>query len=305
MPETSTPAPAPVVQEPTKIPPPVAAGSQGAAALVDEPKKKEADDPYEFDVESKGQKQKLKFQTKEQLRAVIQKALYSDQMIKEGVQAKKATEALMQKLKTPQGLREILADPEIGVDFKKLAIEEVRAMMEDEKLTEDQRSVREWKSKAEKLEAEKKERDDAFAAQEKQKKINQQAQEVRKEIIDAMKAYPDIPQTQATMDAMIQNMRAAFKRFGKHLTPSQAMAVYSQQYWNSLSKVIETLPAEKMMEKFGQKTIDKLQQFKLQELKKKTDPSNLPKTENGEVKKKKHLTEKEFDRHFKQLAGGL
>lgn len=98
-------------------------------------------------------------------------------------------------------------------------------------------------------------------------------------------------------------MRAAFRKFGKHLTAEQAMTVYSQQYWTSLQQVIDNMPAEQVLARFGKKTLDKIQQIKLNELKKKTDPGQKQSTGDDSIKKKKHLTEKEFEKHFQGLAG--
>jgi hypothetical protein len=309
MPDTAAPAaPQPVVQEPTK-PAPVIPGSQGAAAgdataKVETPK---ADDPFEFDLDVAGKPQKLKFANKDQLKAVLQKALYADQVIKDAAQAKKGAAELMEKIKTRQGLREILSDPAIGVDIKKWALDEVRDMMEDEKLTPEQREAREWRTKAEKLEAEKKAREEAEAQKIAQEKAAKQAAVIRGQIIDAMKKYPDIPQTQATMDAVIQNMRAAYRRFGKHLTPEQAMTVYSEQYWNSFvstfSKMSDDQVRARLGNKAGNAVISKIQQLKLQELKDKTDPAKKT-SENGvPAKVKKTMTEKEFDQHFSKSMG--
>ena len=304
MPEAPA-APAPVVADPVK-PAPVPEGAEGAAALKDAPGTKPepvADDPYEVELDVKGQKQKIKFANKDQLKAVLQKALYADQTIKDGVQAKKGAAELMAKLKTPQGLREVLSDPDINVDIKKFALGIVQEMMDDEKLTPEQREARQTKKEYDELKAWKEQREkqeqDAIQA-EKNKKLMTQ---VSGEIITAMKKYPDIPQTQATMDACIQNMRAAFKRFGKHLTAEQAMSVYSEQYWTSLGSIIDKMEPDAIVKRFGQKTLDKIQKLKLQELKDKTNPSHRAPAAPGEVAKKKHLTEKEYEKHFHTLAG--
>ena len=249
-----------------------------------------------------GKKQNLKFASKDQLKAVLQKALYADQVIKDATQAKKGAANLMEKIKTRAGLREILSDPAIGVDIKKWAIEEVQEMMEDEKLTPEQREARQWKSKAEKLEAEQKERIEAEQRKIAQEKLNRQAQQARGEIIAAMKKYPDIPQTQATMDACIQNMRAAFRRFGKHLSAEQAMTVYSEQYWTSLGSVLNKMEPDAILKRFGKGTLDKIQKLKLQELKEKTNPANKKQDETPS-KPKKNMTEKEFDKHFRDQVG--
>lgn len=303
MPETA--APIPVTAEPTKIPPPTAAGSQGAGALAEGDKKIEAvASPFEFELDVKGQKQKMTFASKEQLTAVLQKALYADQVIKDATQAKKGAAELMQKLKTPAGIREVLTDPDINVDVKKFALEIVQEMMDDEKLTPEQRENRELKKYREDNEATIKAKQEAEAEQKKQADLQKSAAEARTQIIDAMKKYPDIPQTQATMDACILNMRAAYRRFGKHLTPDQAMSVYSEQYWNSFSSTIQNMDADQIMKRFGQKNFDRIQQLKLNQLKTKTDPSKQP-TGDSPIKKKKNITEKEFEKHFQELAGGL
>ena len=249
MPDNAT-APQPVTQEPTKVPPPVAAGSQGAGALAEKkidngPIDDPLQDPYEFDdLEIKGQKQKLKFQGKDQLKAVLQKALYADQAIKDGTQAKKRAEAMMAKLKTPQGLREVLSDPAIGLDLRKFVLDEVRAMMDDERLTPEERESRDAKRERDELKQWKEQREQQEKDAAQKQKNEALANQTRKEIISAMDKFPDIPKTQATMDAVIQNMRAAFRKYGKHLTPDQAMTVYSQQYWASLQDVIGKLDAD-------------------------------------------------------------
>lgn len=301
-------APAPVTAEPTKIPPPVAAGSQGAGALA-EGKTAEpvAVDPYEFDdLDVKGQKQKLKFADKGQLRAVLQKALYADQAIKDGTQAKKGAEAMMAKLKTPAGLREVLSDPAIGLDLKKFVLDEVRAMMDDERLSPEERESRDAKRERDELKQWKEQREQQEKDAVQKQKNEALANQTRKEIVSAMDKFPDIPKTQATMDAVIQNMRAAFRKYGKHLTPDQAMTVYSQQYWASLQDVIGKLDADTISKRFGAKTLDKIQKLKLQELKDKTDPGKkgLP-SETANLSKKKNLTEKEYDKLFTQRLAGL
>ena len=294
--------PAPVKQEPTKIPPPVAAGTQGAAALAEgEPKATPiAEDPLEFELDVKGNKQKLKFANRDQLKAVLQKALYADQVIKDGVQAKKGAEAFMGKLKTKEGLLEVLRDPDVNMDVKQFAIEIVKEMMDDEKLTPEQREALQFKFRAEKAEKTLEQQKQEAEEKVKQEALNKQRTEMSAAIISAMKKYPDIPQTQATMDACILNMRAAYKRFGKHLTPDQAMSVYSEQYWNAHKKLVENMTPEQLVARFGKGTLDKLQKLKLEELKAKTDPGKQKPA--GELSKKKHLTEREFEKHFKEIA---
>ena len=261
-------------------------------------------DPFEFDLDVKGKTQKLKFENKEQLKAVLQKALYADQQIKDAAQAKKGAAELMQKLKTEEGLLEILRDPEIGLDIKKFSLNRVREMMDDEQLTPEQREARQYKTELEQLRAEKKARQDAEAQRAKDEKNKAAATRIRTEIIESMKKFPDLPATQATLDGVIQNMRAAFTKFNMKLSPEQAVTLYNNQYWKSMNASIEKMTPEQILTRFGQKTLDKIQQLKLQELRQKMNPKNpQTPTVDPELKKKKSVTEKDFEKHFKKLAG--
>lgn len=284
---------------------PAPVAPQGAQIVPDTKKQDSvAVDPYDFDLDVKGKTQKLKFENKDQIKAIIQKALYADQQIKDAAQAKKGAADLIQKLKTSEGRREVFADPEIGVDIKKWALDEVREMMDDERLTPEQRDARDYKKKYEKLAAEQEARQKSEEDRVKTEKTQKMAQQMRGEIIEAMKKFPDMPQNQATMDGIIQNMRAAYKKFSMRLSAEQAMTVYANQYWKSIGSVIDKMAPEQILNRFGQKTLDKIQQLKLQELRQKMNPNAAkPNQIDPELKKKKSLSEKDFDKHFKRLGG--
>lgn len=285
-------APAPVATEGAGI---VPDSSKPAVAAID---------PYDFDLDIKGKQQKMRFENKDQIKAVIQKALYADQQIKDAAQAKRGAADLIQKLKTAEGRREVFADPEIGVDIKTWALDEVRAMMEDDKLTPEQKEARDYKSKYETLNKQEEARQAAETKRIADEKNTKMAQQMRGEIIDAMKKFPDIPQNQATMDGIIQNMRAAYKKFNMRMSAEQAMTVYSNQYWKSIGGVIDNMTADQILNRFGQKTLDKIQKLKLDELRQKMNPNGVKINQiDPELKKKKSLSEKDFDKHFKRLGG--
>lgn len=302
---------APVAQEPTKIPAPTEAGQQGAAALAEGAVKSDPipEDPFEFELDVKGQKQKVKFSGKDQLKAALQKAFYADQVIKEGSQAKKFTSELINKLKSGKlsEVKEIFADPAIGRNFKELALEEIREAMAEEKKyegwSEEQIKLAERARLADKYEAEAKQREEAERTQAEKQKREAMKQRVSGEIVEAMKKYPHIPQTPETANEMMLMMSAAYQRFGKHLTPDQAMQVIEKRYWNNLSSLMENLPPEELLKRFPKKSIDKLQEFKLGLLKDKVDPSKKKSQTDGSDSKKKHLTEKEFEKHFNKSIG--
>lgn len=303
-------APAPVVQEATNVPPPPQV-SEGSAALADLPVSKQVAEPIdesqEFELDIRGQKQKIKA-NRAQLTQILQKSLYADQMIKDATQAKRGAEAMMAKLKSGdiRQIREIFSDPAIGVDIKKLALEQVREMMEDEGLTDEQRENRKYKTELEQLRSEKKAQEDAKQATADKARQEALAVRLRTDIVTAMKEYQDLPQTQATMDACIQYMRANFRKFGKTLPAADAMKLVSRDYWGGVTKLLDTLTPDKIIERFGKKTLDKLQQLKLKELRDSTNPATQGTPTIPEVnRKRKSLTEKEYDKQFAQRIAGL
>lgn len=311
-------APAPIAQQPTTIPPPVPQ-ENGAGALMDMPQPKEkvepiggapapepVDDSQEFELDIKGQKQKVKA-NKAQLTQLLQKSLYADQMIKDATQAKRGAEAMMSKLKSGdlRQIREVFEDPAIGGDIKKIALGMVTEMMEDEKLTPEQRESREWKSKAEKYEAQEKAREEAEKQKTHEAKDEALRIKFRGEIIGAMKDYPELPQTQETMDACILNMRANYRVHGILLSAKQAMEIVSKRYWAGIQYSLGVVSPEKIYERFGQKGLDKLQSLRLKELRDKTNPANKAPEIGTDTKKKKYITEKEYDKAFAQRIAGL
>lgn len=313
----TAPAPTPVTQEPTKIPAPPQV-SEGAAALAtgNAGESKNNADPgtvidedQEFELDIKGQKQKVKA-NRQQLTAILQKSLYADQMIKDATQAKKGAEALQGKLKLiasgdVEAFEELMSDPDLKGDTKKLALAMVRKMMDDEQLTPEQREYRDMKKEYEAMKAEREKEHLTASEQAEKQKQTQLAMQIRGEMIDAMKAYPDLPQNQSTMDSMIQYMRANFKRFGRSLPANEAIKLVSRDYWTGVQKILDTMPPEKILERFGQKALDKIQQLRLKELRDKTEPTRNTNGQFEANKKKKFLTEREYEKAFAQRIAGL
>ena len=238
--------------------------------------------------------------------------MYAETTIKESMQARKGVELLMGKLQSVakgdvDALEELMSDPAFKGDTRTLGLNIVKRLMDREKKFEgwspEQMKAAERAEMADKYEAQMKSQAEAETRKKQQEKLNNDAQEARTAIIKAMDQYPDIPKTQATMDAVIQNMRAGFRKYGKWMTPTQSMEIYANQYWTSLGSVIEKMEPDTIVKRFGQKALDKIQKYKLDLLKKKTDPSNKTQAVDGDIKKKKHLTEKEFEKHFSQTMG--
>lgn len=316
MPDLAAPAaPAPAPAADPKQPLPIPA-KEPEKKKEEAPAPEAAASPYDFDIDVKGQKQKVSFKDKQEIQAIIQKAIYADQMIKNATQATKGAEAMMERIKRAKdgdysGIKEIFDDPEVGVDLKKVALSIVQDMMEDEKLSPEQRENRDLRLyKQRKEEEESKAKADA-AARDKAERFKKGLAELRTTIIGELEKYPDIPKDQATFNNIIQYMQAAYRRFGKHLTVPQATALYAHQYWKGFLTTFSNLTDDQIRARFGDKTgqkvIERIQKLKLAELKGKTDPSKKTPSagSSGDDKPKKTMSEKDFEKHFSQQLAGL
>lgn len=246
--------------------------------------------------------------TDEESSAWIQKALHADQQIKEATQLKKQTAAMIEKLKTPQGLREILSDPSISLDRKQLAIEWVKEYMEEEAMDPKDRELKTVKEEL----AEYRAKEDELKAQReqeaKQAEIKQAADAFRNEIVTVMEANKAVlPKSQAVMDRIIGYMRAGYRQTGKVLPAAEAVKYVIKDYNEEVGSLTKESPIERLMEMLGPDVIEKIRKADLAALKAKLDPkaSKVEQPDlHKDVKKDKkgRISEKEFR---KQIFGGL
>lgn len=283
-----------------------------------------APNPYEFELEVGKEKKKVAFKGREQLVAVLQKAIYADQMTKNATQALAGAKAIVDKLALAKkgdwsGLREMANDPEVGFDVKRFALDLVKEMMEEEKLSPEAREAKELRAKVEKFEKEEADRKANAEAAARRDRVLKDAAVVRTKIVEAFKAFPDLPVNQSTMDGVIQNMKVAgrllAKKYGKPLStaqlmaefpPSKAVELYAKTFWAGIAQVVQGMTPEQISKRFGEKTLENLEKHKLKLLKEQTRPGGrAPASPPGEGGGKKNLTQKEFERSQGLSTAGL
>lgn len=246
--------------------------------------------------------------TDEESTAWVQKAMHADAQIKEAAQLKKSTAALIEKLKTPKGLREILSDPSISVDRKQLAIEWVKEYMAEEAMDPKDRELRDSRAELESYKAKEAEIKEKAEQEAKQAEVKQQADAFRSEIIGVMEANSGVlPKSQAVMDRIIGYMRAGYRKTGKVLPAAEAVKYVIADYEGEVGEISKSADINRLLKLLGPEAIEKIRKADLAQLKK--DLASGLKTPaspelHKDVKKdrKGRISEKEFN---KQIFGGL
>lgn len=246
--------------------------------------------------------------TDEESTAWVQKAIHADAQIKEAAQLKKATANLIEKLKTPQGLREILSDPSISMDRKQLAIEWVKEYMAEEAMDPKDREIKSTKKELDSYKAKEAADKERVETEAKQAQIKQQADAFRSEIISVMEANKDVlPKSQAVMDRIIGYMRAGYRKTGKVLPAAEAVKYVVADYEGEVGEISKSADINRLLKLLGPEAIEKIRKADLAQLKKDLAAGlkNPPAPElHKDVKKdrKGRISEKEFN---KQIFGGL
>lgn len=300
---TPAPTPTPDVKAPVKTE--AVAATPEAKPAEGTPAAEAKAEPKIFKLNVKGKEVEL---TEEQAISLLQKAQYADQQIKEAVQTKKAVASLVERLKANPW--EVLQDPAIGLDVKKLAVEKIKEMMADEQKDPKERELEMTRKE---LEAYRKKEEEARIAAENNKKqaeIKAKADEFRKEMIDVIEAHKDVlPKSQAVMDRLIGYMRAGYKKTGKVLPASEAIKYVLNDYKAEVSEMFKTADVTKLVDMFGPDVIEKLRKADLAKLQKINEASlkgdkKESKTEIP-VNKKGRIPEKQYEKFWKDRIAGL
>jgi hypothetical protein len=211
--------------------------------------------------------------TKAQLIAAAQKGYFADQRIKSADVLKGKTEALINALKTPDGLLQILKDPALGASpkevFRKLMSSDVvdddlkeemsqwvyKNVVQTAKLTPEQLEERKKLSEYERL----KKAEDDRKTQDMTKAQTAKVEGIRKavvaEVSKQLQATKDFPQTEGSIRAVVEKLRVMNKN-GAGVTVenvAKAIGLVKKEYLVQQQAMFDTLEdPEKLIEMFGE-----------------------------------------------------
>ncbi len=174
--------------------------------------------------------------TPSQMRALAQKGYFADQQLKSVDVLQGKTKALIDSLKTPEGLLQVLKDPALGASPKEVFRKLMASDVVDDELKEEMSRwvydnvVVQSKKSPEQIETEKKlARLDALEKQEaaqKEKALSEQQKSqvaqvyaaVRTEVTKQIVADKTFPQTEGSIRAVVEKLRV-MNRHGAPITP--------------------------------------------------------------------------------------
>lgn len=188
----------------------------------------------------------------------------SDKRFQEGMQARKQAETFINMLKTDP--KKILTNPNLGLDFKKIAEEFLLEQMQEEMLDPKEKEIRNYKQKLSKYEEMEKK------AIEEQKKalFDKQTQEARTKIEgDVVKALESsgLPKTEYTVKRMIHYMLSALED-GYKLSASDVVDLVQRDYIQDTKALYSNLDGEILLKLLGDDLANKIRKTDLERIKK-------------------------------------
>lgn len=259
----STPAAAPTQGQGQGADP--APATQAGAKPTRADPEEQAAPPKTWDVKVNGKTVKL---TEEEM---IERARLSEaaqQRFNEAAQLRRQAEAALGRIRDPESMMEALLDPALG-----LSKDEIRArfeswyereFIEPEKLTEDQRKLRDAEAKIKKYAEDEKQREEAKRQAEQEELTQRAREEIQGQIIEALESGK-LPRTNFTVKRLaywIQRNQAN----GFNAPTSLLVSQVKNEFNASIRDMVEASDGEALIQILGDSIVQKIRKFDLEQL---------------------------------------
>lgn len=194
----------------------------------------------------------------------IMKARGADKRFKESAAYRQQAETFFQMLKDPNKLKDVLADPRVGLDVKKFAKDLVWEEIQESMLTDEQKAQRARDKEYEQLKSEK-ERDKATKEEAaKQERTAKQERFYEQTILKALE-IKGVPKDQFTVMKMADHMIAAVQQ-GYDISPEQVAELVKSDTADYLKAYASALNEDQFLEFLGDMNAEKLRKADLKKL---------------------------------------
>lgn len=187
----------------------------------------------------------------------------ANKRFQEAAEMKKQAEGFFKRLK--DNPLEVLKDPAIGHDVRKLAEEYLVAQLQEEMMDPKDRELRDLKKFKEAKEAEEQERQRAEEEAKNAEIQAKYAEEYSAGIIEALETG-SLPKTPFTVRKMAYYMAEGLKR-GHNLTPKDVVPLVREDYIEDQKHFFSALDGQSMLDFLGKENADKLRKHELAKLK--------------------------------------
>jgi uncharacterized protein (UPF0147 family) len=199
----------------------------------------------------------------------FQKERASEKRFQDAAQMKKQAEGFLRMLKesdaNPLVLEEIMNDPSIGVNFRKVAEQYLYEKIKFEQLSPDERKKAELKQELAQMEQAKQEQ----LRLQQEEELNQQTEQWREHYtqeINTALDKSDLPRTQYTIAQMARYILMGQQR-GMELSADEIIPLVKRDYQNMIMELFSKLPADKLTNFVGEDLLKKLREADLAKVK--------------------------------------
>lgn len=217
--------------------------------------------------------------------------------MEEAIRAKREADGILEQLKAnPKA-----ALQKLGLDPNKVAEDWIYEQIEAEKMSPEQKRIRELEAEKKERELQaKKEQDERYQA-EVQRRGQAYAAQFKEQFGSAIKEE-GLSEDPATIYRMAELMKLNLDNYGIELTPRDAAKIWKQELMDVVKATIAPLTAEQVIAVFGDELVTKLRKYAVAQATHKAKPkapasAPMPRQQSG----KKHWQGKTEDDFFAKL----
>lgn len=303
-PGAGAPPAAPGAVKPQTPPPNAKSGATDA-------KPGEGADPLKTAADAATRRYKLQVEGQEvevdekELIARAQKATGAEKRFEEAARTRRMMETFIAKLKDPDRWHEVLKHPMIGHDPMKLAEELVWRAMQEEKLTPEQRQVRDAQEILKRDEQRKKMEEQA-KAQQRMAELQKDAEtKISTSIKEALETS-GLPKSAWTVRMMAYFMHKGWKQYNVRLNPSEVVPMVKKQYQAMIGDFLGSYDGD-IFEVLGEPVVEKIRTGlpgRLRNPEVPVPPGEQPPS-SGRAPKKQGISMQEWHERNERIKAGL
>lgn len=244
--------------------------------------------------------------TEDEMLARAGMAEAAEQRFSEAAQMRKQAENVIGRLRDPNQVMDALMDPALGLNKQQIKAQfeawYEREFIETEKLTEDQKKLREAEKQIKKYADDDKKRADAKAQAERDEMTAAARGEVQKQIIEALETG-SLPKTNFTVRRLaywIQRNNAN----GFNAPTSLLVSQVRNEFNSSIRDMVESSDGEALIQLLGDGIIQKLRKYDLDQLRK-LRGGGTPPADNGtppvEDKRERPMSSSDVTQKLREL----
>lgn len=192
-----------------------------------------------------------------------QKGAAATETWQEAAKMKKDADAFMQRLK--ENPKAVLADKNLGIDFRKVAEEYLWEQLQDEQMSPQEKAQRDKERRLEILEAEKAKRDEHESEQQRMAEHQHYIQEFDQKISKAL-ATSGLPKTSGTVRRVAEYMKLDIDA-GIDRDPIEYIDAVRADYMADIQELLSSMEGDALLKMLGDESAKKMRTADLKRLK--------------------------------------